>query len=314
MKKAIMFIFFIISINPLYVQAGLLSYDGEEIIEVMSLPNDSRFQTPDGKYVDIGYIYKSVTILFVPIWNYDGRLIGITGDKDTYLDLTHEQILGLSSEAGRKLPKKPYLDFWHRFGGKFVFLLVIIFFVLNIKNKMKKKSLYLSSLPTARERLKDILTNSQEFSELDPITVNVEGKPKVEGLDFIVVKNFLTSFISVSVFDMKEVSVAQVSSNNDDYFERLLPLKKQVSPKAMNSLHYLYFIFDTSPSDEEISLLKSLKKRKIINSTNMIPCIIDCEKQEVILAVGATPSKKILENCFLKSEKKGELLEEAVKT
>ncbi len=163
MKKVIMFLFFIISINPLYAQAGLISYDGEEIIGVMSLPQDSRFQTPDGKHVDIGYIYKSVTILFVPIWNYDGRLVGITGEKNTYLDLTHEQILSISSEAGRKLPKKPYIDFWQRIGGKIVFSLVIILFVINLRIKMRKKSLYLSELPTERERLKDILLNSQEF-------------------------------------------------------------------------------------------------------------------------------------------------------
>lgn len=315
MNKAIVFILFILMINPSYAhaKAGLLSFGGENIIEVINLPDDERFQTPEGHYVDVGYIYKSVAVLFIPIWNYDGRLVGITGQKNTYLDLTPEQIISVISEAGKKLPEKPYLDFWHRIGGKIIFLLAVLFFGFKIRNKMKKKSSFFSSMPTSRERLKDILVNSQEFTELEPTILNIEDKKDIEGLDFIGVRNYLSSFISVSIFDMNKVSVEQAQANNDDFFERLLPLRKAVSSKAQSSIHYIYFTFDKSPSNDDIALLKSLKKRKIRSGTNAIPGIIDFDKKEVNTAVGAIPSKKILENCFIQAETEAELLTKEAK-
>ena len=82
----------IFSSNYVHAKAGFLSFGGEEIIEGIDLPNDERFQTPEGEYVNIGYIYKSVAILYIPIWNYDGRLVGTTGQTDTYLNLPQEQI------------------------------------------------------------------------------------------------------------------------------------------------------------------------------------------------------------------------------
>lgn len=302
MKKLIIFLLFVLMINSNYAQAGLLSYDGEEIIEVVNLPNEEWLKTPEGEYVDIGYIYKSVEILFVPIWNYDGRLVGITGQEGTYLELTSDQITEIILKVGIELPEPPYLDLWHRIGGKVVFLMAILFFAFNTRNKMKKKSSFLSSLPTGRERLKDILINSQEFIELESTILNVEGKAKVEGLDFIAVKLYLRTFISISVFDMNKISVEQVQSNNDDFFERLLSLKKELSLKSSFTMHYIYFTFDKSPTNDEIATLKSLKNRSFIKATNALPVIIDFEKMEVNIAMGSTPPKNILENCFIQAD------------
>jgi hypothetical protein len=292
----------IFSSNYVHAKAGFLSFGGEEIIEAIDLPNDERFQTPEGEYVNIGYIYKSVAILYIPIWNYDGRLVGTTGQTDTYLNLPQEQIEIMIIESGKEFPQMPLLDFWHRIGGKTLFLIALGFISFNIRKKMKKKSSFLSPLPTARERLKDILINSQEFTELEPGVLNIEDKDAVLGLEFIAVKNYFNSFISVSLVDMNKVTIEQVQANNDDLFERLLPLKKAVSSSAQASLHYVYFTFDKSPSNDDIAVLKSLKKRKIRSSTNVIPAIIDFEKMKVDTALGAMPSKTILENCFIQAQ------------
>jgi len=285
-----------------HAKAGFLSFGGEEIIEVIDLPNDERFQTPEGEYVNIGYIYKSVAILYIPIWNYDGRLVGTTGQVDTYLNLPQDQISIMIIESGKEFPQMPFLDFWYRIGGKTVFLIAICFIGFNIRSKMKKKASFLSPLPTARERLKDILINSQEFTELELSVLNIEDRNDVPGLEFIAVKNYFNSFISVSLIDMNKVTIEQVKANNDDLFERLLPLKKVVSSSSQASLHYIYFTFDKSPSNDDITVLKSLKKRKIKSSTNVIPTIIDFEKMNVDTALGAMPSKKILENCFIQAQ------------
>lgn len=285
-----------------HAKAGFLSFGGEQIIEVIDLPNDERFQTPEGEYVNIGYIYKSVAVLFIPIWNYDGRLVGTTGQEDTYLNLPQDQISIMLIESENEFPQMPLLDFWHRIGGKMIFLIAIGFIGFNIRKKMKKKASFLSPLPTARERLKDILINSQEFTELEPSVLNIEEKDDVPGLEFIAVKNYFNSFVSVSLIDMNKVTIEQVKANNDDLFERLLPLKKAVSSSAQASLHYIYFTFDKSPSNDDITVLKSLKKKKIRSSTNVIPAIIDFETMKVDTALGAMPSKKILENCFIQAQ------------
>eukprot|EP00487_Bulimina_marginata_P004188 TRINITY_DN20108_c0_g1_i1.p1 TRINITY_DN20108_c0_g1~~TRINITY_DN20108_c0_g1_i1.p1 ORF type:complete len:124 (-),score=10.94 TRINITY_DN20108_c0_g1_i1:158-529(-) len=121
---------------------------------------------------------------------------------------------------------------------------------------MKEKASFLSSMPTSRERLKDILINSQEFTELEPTVLNIEGKTKLEGLEFIGVRHYLNSFISVSIFDMNKTSIEEVKANNDELFERLLPLRKAVASNARSSIHYIYFAFDKSPSNDDIVLVK----------------------------------------------------------
>ncbi|RPA62679.1 hypothetical protein EGC86_06160 [Shewanella frigidimarina] len=304
MKNTLFLCLFLLVIAPnaAHAKAGLISFGGENIVPVVELPDDERFQTVDGDYVDIGYIYKSVEILFIPLWNYDGRFAGMLPQQDAYIDLTPLQVTGLTLEAGMVLPEAPYLDFWHRIGGKIVCLVLCGALALYVRRNMQKKASYFSSLPTGRERLKDILVNSNEFVELAASVLEQDDKSKVQGLEFIVAKKYFNNVISISVFDMNKVSIEQVQAQNDDLFNRLLGLKKMLAMKSQNTIHYLYFTFDSSPTAAEITALKKLRKRKISKASNLIPIIIDFEKQVIESAMGVYPSKKILQNCFTQAE------------
>lgn len=229
----------------------MISYGGETIVKVVSLPDTEDYRTPEGNHVDIGYLYKSVSIFYVPVWNYDGRLVGLISGEDSYLNITPDQISVIAHLAGITIPAGPYLDFWQRIGGKIVFVIGLVLFGLRLRNKSIIQGAYLSPLATANERLKDILLTGQNF---------------------VATKTYLTSFITVSLFDMTKLSVAA---------------------------HYMYFVFSESPSADEMKLLLKLKKKKLLKGASSVPAVIDLEKEEVHLSAGANPSKKVVEKCFI---------------
>ncbi|GHB57945.1 hypothetical protein GCM10008107_03580 [Psychrosphaera saromensis] len=332
MKKIILFTLLMLMVNSNSVYAaGLLSFGGEQVVEVINLPNDERYQLATGESVDIGYIYKSVEVIFIPIWNYDGYLVGKVGDKGEYINIPFDDLNSIIIESGHEFPEGPYLDFWHRIGGKIVFLLIFFFWGFKLVKKYQKKqksNAYISALPTGRERLQDILINGQQFNvqqlaelepsileaekgldveadtEVDPVT-EAKSSTQVEGLEFLGFRDYWGSLVTVSILNMNKVSVEQVELNNDELFERLLAVAKSIPSKALSTVHYVYYTFDKSPSDEDIKRLKSLKKRKIKSGTNQIPCIIDFENKTVNLAqpFGALPSTKTLGNSFIRADK-----------
>ncbi len=290
--------------------AGFISYGGETIVKVASLPDTEDYRTPEGNHVDIGYLYKSVSIFYVPVWNYDGRLVGMISGEDSYLNITPDQISMIAKLAGITVPAGPYLDFWQRIGGKIVFVIGLILFGLKLRNKSIKQGAYLSPLPTANERLRDILITGQEFTELDinaltktEETQDAESDPAhIPGLDFVAAKTYLTSFITVSIFDMTKLSVADVESTIDGYFPQVVSLKKATSSKASAAIHYMYFVFSESPDADEMKFLLKLKKKKLLKGASSVSAVIDLEKETVNLPAGAHPSKKVVEKCFIQQE------------
>ncbi|WMX13443.1 MULTISPECIES: hypothetical protein [unclassified Aureispira] len=104
---------------------GFFSFGGEAMAKVQDFPDTEQFQMDDGTYVDAGCIYKQVTILFIPVWNYDIRWCGYTGEDDSYVMMTKEELDVLAKEADITLPESPSLSFWHSIGGKLLFIVVI---------------------------------------------------------------------------------------------------------------------------------------------------------------------------------------------
>jgi hypothetical protein len=292
--------------------AGLISYGGEDIVKVIDFPDDERFQLDTGEYLDIGYIYKSVSILFIPVWNYDGRLVLMAGNNGSYMYASYQEMNDILTESGNEYPEGPYLDFWQRIGGKVVFAIALLLLIIKLVKKFKnnkRNSAFLSTLATPGERLKDILLNGQQLVEFDIAELGLsitdeEDKTKVAGLEFFAFRTYFTSLISVSIINMNNTTIEQLQAVNDEFFERLLPFKKLLSAKVNATVHYVYFTFDKSPSEDDVALLKALKKRKISSGTHLVPAIIDFEKQDVNLtqAFGAMPSKKVIESCFIEGD------------
>lgn len=309
MKKLItpMLALFLLFSGYAFAGAGMISYGGETIVKVASLPDTEDYKTPEGNHVDIGYLYKSVSIFYVPVWNYDGRLVGMISGGDSYFNITPEQLSIIAQLAGITIPAGPYLDFWQRIGGKIVFVIGLILFGLKLRDKSIKQGAYLSPLPTANERLQDILITGQGFAEFDinGLTETEEAQDAesdsahIPGLSFVATKTYLTSFITVSIFDMTKLSVMDADAVLDSYFPKVVSLKKATSSKASAAIHYMYFVFSASPSADELQLLMKLKKKKILKGASSVPAVIDLEKEQVHLSAGAHPNKKVVEKCFI---------------
>ena len=106
---------------------GFISFGGEKITKIADLPDTEEYQLESGEYVDVGYMYKQVSIVFIPVWNYDLQWCGYV-DDETYMDLSKEDLDAMAKEAGVTIPDAS-LPFWDSIGGKLVFLLAIGAFI-----------------------------------------------------------------------------------------------------------------------------------------------------------------------------------------
>lgn len=120
---------------------GVFEWGSEKIILVKKLPPE--FQTTSGKHFDLGYLYKRIIVLFVPVWAYGGRWCLYVTDQDKYLGRYDEaKTLALLRDQGQAPPRKrPSLPFWDRVGGKLVWggvLLVIVIVILAGRRKRER--------------------------------------------------------------------------------------------------------------------------------------------------------------------------------
>lgn len=300
--KSIVFIFILISVlgavSP--VQAKLLSYGGEEIHKILDLPDEERFQSNDGQFVDVGYIHKTVYVFFLPLWNYDGRVVGVTDEPGAYLtfpDGVLEQIV--VEEAGLVMPSPPYLDFWQRIGGKLVFLTLLLVGGGFLALQTHRRASFYSASPTVLGRLTDILQNSQNFQFVEPELLLEPAESKPIPLVKFGIKKYFNSLITVSLIDMKQVDAATVEAGSDEWFEQLNRCKQKLKVKGSAITHYLYLVFETSPSQETLNELMTLRKRKLTKSANLSTVVIDGDSQTVHCKQWIWPSKKTLAKSFV---------------
>lgn len=120
------------------------AWPDEKLATVIDLPNDDNFYHESEKgYINLGYYYKQVWIMWIPIWNYDGQYcLLVEGKKDYYISLTPEEVEGFKGyleENGIEVPSGDPTPFWDKIGGKLVWLLVIAFLIWSSSNKAKKK-------------------------------------------------------------------------------------------------------------------------------------------------------------------------------
>ena len=126
MKKILLFSA-ILSLN--YSFAGSVPipvcFPCEYIAEVQELPADSTFLGEFNDPLDVGYRHKQISILWVPIWNYEGEFCLTNKNKDTYYDILPLEKKMLSATYKIDFESNP-LSFWDKIGGKLVWGLVLV--------------------------------------------------------------------------------------------------------------------------------------------------------------------------------------------
>ena len=104
---------------------GVIFYsNGEKVEVVKTLPEDAIL---DDAHVNLGVMYEQFAIFWVPMWNYgETKYVLINDKKDTYYDLSEEDVEMLRTEFNIDVPQKPSIGFWNKIGGKLIWCVVIL--------------------------------------------------------------------------------------------------------------------------------------------------------------------------------------------
>ncbi len=113
------------------VQAQL-EHGGDHIVKVLDLPETEDFRLQKlGGSVDLGYRYKRVRFMWIPLWNYDEGYCLFREGGESYLSLTETEAKECAEKAEMSLPTGSPIPGWDRLGGKLVVLLLVaLYFVV----------------------------------------------------------------------------------------------------------------------------------------------------------------------------------------
>ncbi len=118
---------FVFTATTVSAARGVIIYSNGEKIEVsQKLPEDVMLI--EDEHVNIGTMYNQFSIFWIPMWNYGETVHVLVNDaKDTYYDLTAEEITYINEEFGLEIPEQPRIGFWNKIGGKLIWGAVILF-------------------------------------------------------------------------------------------------------------------------------------------------------------------------------------------
>ncbi|MBT1701696.1 hypothetical protein [Chryseosolibacter indicus] len=95
------------------------------ITKVADLPDSASFYSKEyNAYADLGYVYKQLWFVWLPIWNYEGQYALIIKDKDVYFDISEDELKELAETHKIALPSNP-VGLWDKLGGKAIIILAI---------------------------------------------------------------------------------------------------------------------------------------------------------------------------------------------
>ena len=132
MKKVILtFVLFgalFFTVNTVSAKGLIIYSNGEKIETVKELPDSIVI---DNSHVNLGVMYKQFSIFWIPMWNYgETKYVFVNDKKDTYYDLSAEDIQTLKTEFNMDIPENPTIGFWNKTGGKLVWIALIIIAII----------------------------------------------------------------------------------------------------------------------------------------------------------------------------------------
>ncbi len=93
---------------------------------VAELPNTEDYMTEEGNYIDLATLHTAFTVVYIPIYvTEEPRLIGYCKAEDVCYELSDEFIAETLEANGLDAEKLNKLTFWHRFGGKLLFVVIL---------------------------------------------------------------------------------------------------------------------------------------------------------------------------------------------
>lgn len=144
MRKGL-FLLFAMLFSAITVNAAIVFSSGETVEKVLELPRIDEFkmQAEDGNwyYTKVGIMHKQFSLFWIPLINYGDEKYVLYIDQKvgdyTYSDLSKGNIEYLHNEFG--IPLQPKLSFWDAWGGKILFLVILILSGISTAREKKKK-------------------------------------------------------------------------------------------------------------------------------------------------------------------------------
>ncbi len=106
----------LILVAPAHARSGIVQYGGETVEKYADLPDKPQLRA-GAAFVDIGLIYKTVSILYVPVWSYEARWVGYIGSSSDYLGLEADALIEMAHDHGITLPEEPPVPMTPRLTG-----------------------------------------------------------------------------------------------------------------------------------------------------------------------------------------------------
>lgn len=130
MKKWVLAFLMCVSVSPAY---AFFYEHGDQFVKVADLPDIKLLEVKNkpGKYVDVGYCYKQLKILFIPVWNWEERYCGYI-DETIYSKVDKERLLKISQLLNVDTSwddGKSKIPMWERVWGKVAFGFVLLLFI-----------------------------------------------------------------------------------------------------------------------------------------------------------------------------------------
>jgi hypothetical protein len=98
----------------------------QNVIKVATFPDHESIQHAFGKEFDAGWCYERITLLFVPVWNFEGRWCGYSSQSlAPGIEVGKVVLDSIASSQGVFLPSKPSLPPRETIGGKIALLAVL---------------------------------------------------------------------------------------------------------------------------------------------------------------------------------------------
>ena len=127
MKRSLIILFLFLSLNSSFAGSVPIPvcFPCEYIADVKTLPADSSFLGEFNDHLNVGYRHKQISILWVPLWNYEAEYCLTNENKDTYYDILPAEKKILAAKHKIDFDSNP-LPFWDKIGGKLVWGLLIL--------------------------------------------------------------------------------------------------------------------------------------------------------------------------------------------
>ena len=106
--------------------------DCEYVIPVADLPDKATFYSDEYKeFVDVGYMYKQFWLLWITIWNYEGKYVLTIKNQEVFFDLSEEDLKNYKDKYHLHLPENP-ISLWNKAGGKMIIALILALIIYGL--------------------------------------------------------------------------------------------------------------------------------------------------------------------------------------